>query len=39
VNDRRDFGLKSRLFATPDGLGGRPIDAWVLAALKRAQLT
>jgi hypothetical protein len=34
---RRDFGLKCRLFATPDGLRGMPADAWVLAALAQAQ--
>jgi hypothetical protein len=35
--DRRtDFGLKCRLFATPDGLQGTPPDEWVLSALRRA---
>ena len=35
--DRRtDFGLKCRLFATPDGLRGMPTDEWVLATLQRA---
>ena len=35
--DRRsDFGLKCRLFATPDGLQGMPADDWVLAAIARA---
>lgn len=34
---RNDFGLKCRLFATPDGLRGIPADEWVLAALTRAQ--
>lgn len=34
---RNDFGLKCRLFATPDGLRGVPTDAWVLAAVRRAQ--
>jgi hypothetical protein len=33
---RTDFGLKCRLFATPDGLRGMPADEWVLAALQRA---
>jgi len=30
---RSDFGLKCRLFPTPDGLRGTPADDWVLAAL------
>ncbi len=34
---RSDFGLKCRLFATPDGRSGIPADEWVLAALQRAQ--
>jgi hypothetical protein len=34
---RTDFGLKCRLFATPDGLGGMPADEWVLAAVEQAQ--
>jgi hypothetical protein len=35
--DRTDFGLKFRLFATPEGLRGMPADEWVCAALQRAQ--
>jgi hypothetical protein len=31
---RRDFGLKCRLYATPSGLRGTPLDEWVLDALK-----
>jgi hypothetical protein len=34
---RSDFGLKCRLFATPEGLRGMPADEWVLAALQRSQ--
>lgn len=34
--ERRDFGLKCRLFATPEGLRGAPADEWVLAAVRRA---
>lgn len=30
---REDFGLKCRLYQTPDGLSGIPPDEWVLAAL------
>jgi hypothetical protein len=37
ADQRTDFGLKCRLFATPDGLRGMPADDWVLAALQRAQ--
>jgi hypothetical protein len=36
---RRDFGLKCRLFATPDGLRGMPADEWVLRALERGAAT
>jgi hypothetical protein len=35
--ERTDFGLKCRLFATPEGLRGRPDDEWVLGALERAR--
>jgi len=34
--ERTDFGLKCRLFATPEGLRGVPADEWVLAAARRA---
>ena len=34
--ERTDFGLKCRLFATPEGLRGVPADEWVLAAVRRA---
>ena len=37
AEDRTDFGVKCRLFATPGGLRGMPADEWVLAALDRAQ--
>jgi hypothetical protein len=30
---RTDFGLKCRLYRTPEGLAGAPLDDWVLAAL------
>ena len=33
---RAEYGLSSRVYATPDGLGNTPPDAWVLAALARA---
>ena len=36
ADERTDFGLKCRLFATPDGLRGLPADDWVLRALRRA---
>ena len=35
ADERSDFGLKCRLFATPDGLRGMPADEWVMAALRR----
>lgn len=34
---RTDFGLKCRLFATPDGLRGLPANEWVLSAIERAR--
>jgi hypothetical protein len=34
--DRTDFGLKCRLFATPDGLRGMPAEEWVLDTVKRS---
>ena len=37
AGDRTDFGLKCRLFATPDGLRGTPADEWVLRALARSR--
>lgn len=37
AGERTDFGLKCRLFATPDGVRGLPPDEWVLAALQRSQ--
>jgi hypothetical protein len=37
ADERTDFGLKCRLFATPDGLRGVPADEWVLHALQRAR--
>jgi len=33
ADERTDFGLKCRLYATPQGLSGMPDDAWILAAL------
>lgn len=35
--ERTDFGLKCRLFATPDGLRGTPPDDWIVAALRSAR--
>jgi hypothetical protein len=37
AEERTDFGLKCRLFATPDGLRGIPADEWVLGALERVR--
>ena len=36
AGERTDFGLKCRLFRTPDGVQGMPADEWVLAALRRS---
>lgn len=36
ADDRTDFGLKCRLFATPEGLRGMPADEWVLGAVRRS---
>jgi hypothetical protein len=32
---RSDFGLKCRLYRTPDGFAGAPPDDWVLDALRQ----
>jgi hypothetical protein len=37
ADERTDFGLKCRLFATPEGLRGMPADEWVVRALERAR--
>lgn len=37
ANERTDYGLKCRLYATADGLRGMPADEWVLFALERAR--
>jgi hypothetical protein len=37
AGERTDFGLRCRLYATPDGLRGVPADEWVLGELQRAQ--
>jgi hypothetical protein len=33
AHKREDFGLRCRLYRTPDGLTGIPPDAWILAAV------
>jgi hypothetical protein len=33
ADQRDDFGIKCRLYPTPDGLRGTPIDDWLVAAL------
>ena len=35
AEERSDFGLKCRLFATPEGLRGMPPDEWVNLSLRR----
>jgi hypothetical protein len=34
AEERTDFGLKCRLYRTPEGFAGTPPDAWVLEALR-----
>jgi hypothetical protein len=38
ASERRDFGMKCRLYATGDGLRGTPLDEWVIDALVRRAL-
>jgi hypothetical protein len=33
ADDRRDYGLKCRIYHTPTGLAGLPTDAWILDAI------
>ena len=33
ASERTDFGMRCRLFATPDGLRGMPADDWLLSAV------
>lgn len=35
ARDRRDFGLKCRLYQTPTGLTPEPPDDWITAAIHR----
>jgi hypothetical protein len=34
AEERTDFGLKCRLYRSPDGLSARPVEEWLLAALR-----
>lgn len=34
AEQRDDFGMKCRLYATEDGLRGAPPDAWILHAIR-----
>ena len=34
--ERRDYGMKCRIYRTPEGLRGTPSDAWLRAAVTRA---
>ena len=36
---RDDFGLKCRIYQTPEGLKGAPPDQWILAAVRKCQAT
>jgi len=33
AGERTDFGLKCRIYATPEGLRGTPQDDWIVRAL------
>lgn len=33
---RDDFGIKCRIYQTPDGLKGAPPDDWILAAVRKS---
>lgn len=37
ADSRSDFGLKCRIYNTPDGLGGVPREEWVVDALQSAK--
>ena len=36
ADDRTDYGMKCRVYRTPEGLTGLPADRWILAALTTA---
>ena len=36
AEERTDFGLKCRLYRTPEGFAGAPPDAWVLEAVRHS---
>ena len=36
AEQRRDFGLKCRLYHSPAGISGEPPDRWILEALSEA---
>jgi hypothetical protein len=36
AGQREDYGLKCRIYQTPNGLAGLPPDEWILAALADA---
>jgi hypothetical protein len=37
LSDREEYGLSCRLYQTPDGLVGAPLDEWIVSALQRAK--
>ena len=37
AEEQTDFGVKCRLFVSPEGLRGMPADEWVLAAVRRTR--
>ena len=34
ADERRGYGLQCRVYRTPEGLTGTPVDAWVVGALR-----
>jgi hypothetical protein len=34
AGERSDFGLKCRVYRTPEGLAGQPTDEWIVAAAR-----
>jgi hypothetical protein len=37
ADQRRDFGMGCRVYATPEGIRGAPSDAWIRDAIARAR--
>ena len=39
ATERRDYGLKCRLYRSSEGTSGVPTEDWILAAIERARST